>query len=108
MDAQIIHARIEGLLYPLFLVVFPIHPHAMDNFPSLKPVSWLDKELLGGPDTWCNAGGNAASDGDPLCTRGSYLEAQMARQQWALLVASQGGEVVQDLMDCGWDWDNNL
>ncbi|XP_062422146.1 THO complex subunit 4 isoform X2 [Pungitius pungitius] len=49
MDAQIIHALVEGIAGP-YLVAFPNHPFILWTTPpppsTGKPVSWLGKELL--------------------------------------------------------------
>ncbi|XP_035511687.1 THO complex subunit 4 isoform X2 [Morone saxatilis] len=62
MDAQIIHARLEGVAGRS---CFLIHLILWTLSPSRKPYRGLVKNFCAGRETWCNAGGNAASDGDP-------------------------------------------
>lgn len=112
MDAQIIHARIEGVAGPSLFS----DPHhlLMDTCTSWKPLSWLGKELLGGP-------GNMVQRWRQRCFRwrppvypkilsgGPLVEAQMARKQWAMLVASWEGKLLRSWhKDCGWVWDDKL
>lgn len=59
---------------PPFLLLWTLPLHEKPLF------SWLCNELLAGPETWCNAGGNTASEGDLRIISGEPLvEAQMAR-----------------------------
>ncbi|CAJ1076404.1 THO complex subunit 4 isoform X2 [Xyrichtys novacula] len=43
----------------------------MDSLPFMKAPFGFVKNSWAGRESWCNAGGNAASEGDLLCTRGS-------------------------------------
>lgn len=101
-----------GLTGPSWFSTFP-HPTSYGLSPP-TPLHQghclgLVNELLGGAqETRCIDGGNAASDGDSLCTRGSCPESLLWRCKWQqnnghCLVARR--EVIQgvDVDIRGWD-----
>lgn len=112
MDAHSIYPCLERVAGPsCFLFFFSPHPlsgHLVDNSPSRKPFRGMVKNFWAGRETRCNAGGNAASDGDPCVPEDhiwrALVEAQMAREQWALLVARRGGQVIQGYQIVGGLW----
>lgn len=107
MDAQIIHACIDGIAglffsssfsdpLPLLLWTLPLREKA--PFRGFVKNSWA------GQETWCNAGGNTASDGDPRISSGEpMVEAQMARTM-GNIGSQPGWASYRFRIDCGWVW----